>query len=849
MAAINFPASPSNGDTHQGFVYNATLGVWQSAGTQTAVTSFAGLSDTPSTLGTAGQIAKVNSGATALEFADQSGVTVYANMDALPGSGNTGDLAFVTATNRLYIWNGSGWYNIALINTTPSISGVNSSYSLAIDGTATVITITAVDAEGLPITYSIASDTSGNAATVVQGTGANTNVFTITPSTNTANAGTFSLTFRASDGVNIASAVSEFTLQFNVQNQNYTTALITSVGANNAVNNSFDDKSASNHTITANGDAKQTTFSPYRHGGYSTYFDGSGDRLDFATSTAFTMGTGDFTIELWYLSNTSYASANGYLLDLGTNGTRFQLYNNNLYFIPVAGSSITGPAGDGMLVGTWYHIAAVRSGSTLTLYLNGVSIGSVSNSSNLTDNDCVIADYGGGSANFNGYISDLRIVKGTAVYTSNFTPPTERLTAITNTSLLVCHLPYIADGSTNNHAITINGNTSTQPFAPYDAQEYAAGSHGGSLRTPGNATSSINVASSADLGFGTGDFTVEWWVYFNTISNYPYHFDMRAAGVDPGLAIYVRSNLSDRVGAYVNGVNLLTGTYSFLPKQWIHYAVCKTGGYLKGYYNGKQDFSITDTRDYGSSKPISIGRIWDAANHHSDYSISDFHIVKGTAVYTAEFTPPTEPLTAITNTKLLVQSTDAGIIDKSQSNKFLTLSGDAKSSTTQSKYLSSSMYFDGSGDNILTDVMTTGGDFTVEMWIRFDGSVANPASQSPTFFVWGTTTFMLYCTIANNTMQMIGNGSGLISGTTTISADTWYHVAFARQGSTGRLFVNGNLEGSTTSFSTNLNARAVIGSEEGAGYPLKGYISDLRVTKGLARYTSAFTAPAAALQG
>ena len=178
MTAINFPANPSNGDTHQGFVYNSTLGVWQSAGTQTAVTSFTGLSDTPSTLGTAGQIAKVNSGATALEFADQSGVTVYANVDSLPGTGNTGDLAFVTATNRLYIWNGSGWYNIALINTTPSISGVNNSYELASDGTATVITITAVDAEGLPITYSIASDTSGNIATVTQGTGASSNVFT-----------------------------------------------------------------------------------------------------------------------------------------------------------------------------------------------------------------------------------------------------------------------------------------------------------------------------------------------------------------------------------------------------------------------------------------------------------------------------------------------------------------------------------------------------------------------------------------------------------------------------------------------------------------------------------------------
>ena len=85
----------------------------------------------------------------------------------------------------------------------PSISGVASAYALAIDGTATTITVTATDPEGLPITYSIASDTSGNIATVSQGTGASTNVFTITPSTNTAYGGSFTLTFRASDGVNI----------------------------------------------------------------------------------------------------------------------------------------------------------------------------------------------------------------------------------------------------------------------------------------------------------------------------------------------------------------------------------------------------------------------------------------------------------------------------------------------------------------------------------------------------------------------------------------------------------------------------------------------------------------------
>ena len=157
------------------------------------------------------------------------GVTIYATIDDLPLSGNTqGDLAHVTANNTLYFWNGSGWYKIALINNSPSISNVNSSYTLSDIGADTVITIVAEDPEGLAITYSIASDTSGNTATVVQGTGANTNIFTITPSTDANDNGTFSLTFRASDGVNIATAPASFTLNISttVENSNYTTCLL-----------------------------------------------------------------------------------------------------------------------------------------------------------------------------------------------------------------------------------------------------------------------------------------------------------------------------------------------------------------------------------------------------------------------------------------------------------------------------------------------------------------------------------------------------------------------------------------------------------------------------------------------
>lgn len=137
-------------------------------------------------------------------------VVVYATVAELPLSGNeAGDQAFVSATNRLYIWNGSGWYNIALVNTSPSItSGADASYVLNSDGTPTVITLVAADPEGLPITWSY-SVTSGSLqdTTVTNSGGA----FTITPGSTAA---TFDLTFTASDGINTGTSASSFTLSF-----------------------------------------------------------------------------------------------------------------------------------------------------------------------------------------------------------------------------------------------------------------------------------------------------------------------------------------------------------------------------------------------------------------------------------------------------------------------------------------------------------------------------------------------------------------------------------------------------------------------------------------------------------
>ena len=100
-----------------------------------------------------------------------AGLSVYANPGAMPTSGNTvGDQAFATNNNKIYVWNGNGWFSVATVNQTPTwVTEPDGSYSLATNGSATSITVEATDPDGFPVTYSYSTSGLGNIATIAQG--------------------------------------------------------------------------------------------------------------------------------------------------------------------------------------------------------------------------------------------------------------------------------------------------------------------------------------------------------------------------------------------------------------------------------------------------------------------------------------------------------------------------------------------------------------------------------------------------------------------------------------------------------------------------------------------------------
>jgi hypothetical protein len=164
-----------------------------------------------------------------------------------------------------------------------------------------------------------------------------------------------------------------------------------------------------------------------KFGGSSMLFDGTGDYL-YRANNPNVLGSGDWTIEGWYYQ----AGGSGYRVFVSTRTAAdggvaatvfFGLFNNVLFYDGSTSGGISIVGGTSISASTWNHVALVRYGSTVTMYLNGVSQGTATDSNNKSNADLWV---GGQNTLYylNGYIDDLRITKGIARYTSNFTPPT-----------------------------------------------------------------------------------------------------------------------------------------------------------------------------------------------------------------------------------------------------------------------------------------------------------------------------------------------------------------------------------------------------------------------------------------
>ena len=244
----------------------------------------------------------------------------------------------------------------------------------------------------------------------------------------------------------------------------------------------------------------------------SVDFDGTSDYLSTASSSDLTLGTGDFTVECWmkWDSEPAWNQLQGaYQISTNSNGvdgtyaqtpgvgyydTKWKIYGGG-------GSGFVESGVNKISPGTWYHVAHVRASSVSKLYLNGVEIVSMNDSYNYTGTYMAIGAVTASSGSTDGSISNMRVVKGTALYTSSFRPPTKPLTNISGTSILCCNNSSTT-GKTVGPTLTANGTLAANTSSPFDDPDsFKFGDARESVIKCGNYMGSGSVGNEVFLGF------------------------------------------------------------------------------------------------------------------------------------------------------------------------------------------------------------------------------------------------------------------------------------------------------------------------------------------------------------
>ena len=275
-------------------------------------------------------------------------------------------------------------------------------------------------------------------------------------------------------------------------------------------------------------------------------FDGTGDSLVLTDNGDLHPGSGDFTLEC-FLYNRNISGERHYpIIQKGNTATNnnfdWRLYFNDslnstshLWFdAACSGTDVSMGSGfTSMSTNRWYHCAVTRESGTFRVFLNGVLQGSNSSTTNAIDNDYTgveigFNDLGGaGDTYLDGYVSNVRFVKGTALYTANFTPPAAPLTNITNTTLLCCQSPSSATAAAvTPGSITANGNAAATNFNPFttDIDAVRGQESGYCTLNPLNtgaaytlSNGNLEFTSSANWDGTTGTFVVssgKWYYEF-----------------------------------------------------------------------------------------------------------------------------------------------------------------------------------------------------------------------------------------------------------------------------------------------------------------------------------------------
>ena len=652
------------------------------------------------------------------------------------------------------------------------------------------------------------------------------------------------------DDARITKDVARYTAPFTVptapfgnnttDDPNYTSTWLLMHG--DGVNLNISDLSSNNLTISKFGNVNTSIYSPYVNTGGSLVFNGADAYLSIADHVGIQPGPADFTFEFWWrptdisiTGRTVIAKGLGmqFVQNSSTLQVMLSISNDTTYFMNVAIGTI--------VANTWYHAALVRNGTTYTAYLNGVA-GPTGTQSNSPSTGTAPMTIGGqvGSAYMKGHITNVRMVKQ-ALYTSNFVPPMAPFAVSQDTTFLTLLSPLMK---------TIYDSTGKNTFTSYGtAALRTANKRFGTASLYLDGSGYMKDVDSTSMVFGTGNFTIEAWVYTTTTSTtFRTIYSARTvAGNIPGAASLGISGTGFPYW-YQGAAYVVSGPASFPNNTWTHLAVCRIGTNTTMYVNGVSVATTTgDTINYNIVGTY-IGSNGDGSEPYIGH-MDDLRITKGVARYTTNFVPVQNAFASASavnnvydpNTSCVLDFDATPIVDVLG---LTTLINTNVTASTQSFVRNGAGYFNGAAYLTATtsSAFTFGtSDFTIECFVKsavYGGTNTIVDTRTATN---STTGALLYINTSGQLCTIVAD-SGLVASTVSMTLNRWHHIALVRSGGVVKTYLNGNVAGSGIGSGSITDATFSVGKQNAAVTDLfTGFVDTFVVTKNVAKYTTTFT--------
>lgn len=573
---------------------------------------------------------------------------------------------------------------------------------------------------------------------------------------------------------------------------------------------SFVDDSTDNpKAITANGNATQL---PIKFNKSAGFFNGTTDYVVIPNHADLVIGTADFNIEffIFFNSASSYPMiySKGYT---GAGGMLFEVSSGKMDFYYASTKRIT--ESTTISPNTWYHYRVRRTGGVVTMYRDGASVGTYSGTDDYSDTSDVVLGYAD-SYYFSGWMKELRIIKGSS--TAVTVPTSEYTTATEANTVLLMHFDTPA----------------TSPLGPAIAFD-GTGDY-------------LTLADHADWDFGTGDFYVEFSFNPSAVASIQYFID-RNDGTD----FRCRWNDATTKFSFVVGASNYESTaFPLVANRWYKIKYQRVSGTMTFYVDDAPWGTAAVSDNIAGSAGIYIGST-SGGTMFNGYMREIVINKAGTQVLyikgnedngvTAFIDTAGKTVTTNGDTKIKYTEDYRSCIFTDETGKFPYPVGSAK---VDFFAIGSGVgYFDGAGDYLSladsADWDLGTGDFDLEAYVRPNalgaGEYIISADSGPDFGIH----------VTNAQIVVYLEGGAAITYAGTILVSTWSHLSVTRSGTALKLFLNGTIVGSATDSTDIQTSNGIkIGSNSaGSGNFINGLLDNIRISKGVARYTTTFNPP------